>query len=202
MIKENLNIFREYAHHIRRYVWISVILFLLFAGAGFYATQYYPQEIQGYLDEAQTFFESMQAPTQWDTFLMIFKNNAEAMLMVVGMGIFLGLFSLTFLAANGFILGIYAYLFYSQGIANIFVAGILPHGIIELPCMFFAAAIGLKIGTTVLRRLAGKKVSVTSELARGIEFAVLVIVPALAVAAFIETCVTPFFIALAQGGGR
>lgn len=196
IIKED----KTYLYRIRKYVWISLAIFILSIFAGFFVAQNYPQEIQSYLEEAQAFFSSMQSPTLWGTFLMILQNNVEAMLLIVALGIFAGFFSLTFLLANGFILGVFAYLFYMKGLFILFIMGIVPHGIIEIPCMLFSAAIGFQLGKTVVRKIFRKKESLTMELSEGIKFAVTIIVPALVVAALIETYVTPYFITLAQTG--
>lgn len=200
MINEILEDTRSYIRSIRKYVLLSAVIFFGAFMAGFMATEIYPQEIKGYIEEAMSFFDAMQSPTQWGTFLLIFQNNVKAMLIVVALGIFLGFFSLTFLIANGFILGIFGYLFASQGMLPVFIMGILPHGIIEIPCMLFAAAAGFKVGATVLKKIFGRKVSLTVEIADCLKFAVTFIVPALALAAFIEAYITPYFIALAQMG--
>ena len=196
IIKED----KAYLYRIRKYVWISLAIFILSIAAGFFVAQNYPQEIQTYLEEAQAFFSSMQSPTPWGTFLMILQNNVEAMLLIVALGIFAGFFSLTFILANGFILGVFAYLFYAKGLLLLFIVGIIPHGVIEIPCMLFSAAIGFQIGKTVVRKIFRKKESLMMELSEGIKFAVTIIVPALVVAALIETYITPYSIALGQIG--
>jgi stage II sporulation protein M len=191
---------KSYLSHIQIYIWISLAIFLLSAVAGFYASQYYLQEIQSYLDEAEIFFSSMQSPTLWGTFLMILQNNVEAMLLIVFLGVFVGFFSFAFLIANGFIVGVFAHLFYMQNMLLLFFVGIFPHGIVEIPCMLFSAAIGFRIGKTVIDKIFYKKTSLTAELSEGIKFAVTIIVPALVLAALIETYITPLFIALVQTG--
>lgn len=196
IIKED----KAYLYRIRKYIRISLAIFILSIFAGFFVAQNYPQEIQAYLEEAQAFFSSIQSPTLWGTFLMILQNNVEAMLLIVALGIFVGFFSFTFLLANGFILGVFAYLFYAKGLLLLFIMGIIPHGIIEIPCMLFSAAIGFQIGKTVVRKIFRKKESLVMELSEGIKFTVTIIVPALVVAAFIETYITSYLITLTQAG--
>lgn len=191
---------KAYLYRIRKYFWVSLAIFLLSAVAGFYVSQYYPQEIKAYLVEVEAFFSSKQSPTLWGTFLMILQNNVEAMLMIVFLGIFVGFFSFTFLVANGFLIGVFANLFYAQGLLPLFFVGILPHGIIEIPCMLFSAGIGFRIGNAVIRKMFRKKESLTLELSEGLKFTVMIIVPALVLAALIETYITPFVITLAQTG--
>ncbi len=197
---EIINEAKIYLYRIRKYVWISLVLFVAAVLAGFWAAGKYPQEMEAYLEEMQVFFSSIESPTAWGVFLNILGNNVEAMLMVVLLGIFAGVFSLTFLLANGFVVGVFLYLYYIQGLLPLFVMGILPHGIFEIPAMLISAAIGFRIGATVVRKIFRKKESLTYELAEGIRFTVLYIIPALILAAFIEAYITPYFIALAENG--
>jgi stage II sporulation protein M len=166
--------------------------------SGYLFAQNFPKEAAGYLQQIKTFFDSINQTTPWQTFLSIFQNNVDAMLMVVALGIFVGFFSLTFLSVNGFMLGVVAQVFLVRGSLLVFALGIIPHGLIEIPCMIISASIGFKIGMTSLRKLFHKKVSLTNEIAEGVKFAATVIVPFLALAAFIETYITPYFIVLAQ----
>lgn len=197
-----INDAKTYVYRIRKCIWASLLLFIVAVGAGFWTTQHYPQEMGAYLEEVQAFFSSMQSPSPWGTFLLIFQNNTEAMLTVVLLGVFAGLFSLTFLLMNGFVVGVFLYLYYLQGMLPVFILGIVPHGIVEIPAMLISAAIGFRIGVAVIRKIFRQKESLTYELAEGIKFTVLFIIPALALAALIETYITPYFIALAEDGFR
>jgi len=195
-----INEARAYLRRIRKYIRISLAIFVISIFAGFLATGNYSNEMQAYLEEMQAFFASMQSPTSWGTFLMIFRNNAEAMLMGVLMGVFAGIFSLTFLIANGFVIGVFIYLYYINGLLPVLVMGVMPHGIIEIPAMLLSAAIGFRIGATTVGKIFRRKGSLVYELGEGMKYAVLLIVPALMVAAFIEAYLTPYFIALVDRG--
>lgn len=189
---------KAYIYRIRKYIWASFAIFSLsVAGGGFFAENF-PVRTAEYIREFEALVESMGANTPWEIFLAIFQNNAEVMLMTVGLGVVAGIFPLIFLLTNGFLVGVIGYLFFSQGLGLVFLAGILPHGIIELPCMFFSAATGLKIGKTAIGKLIGLKGSLIYEMSEGIKFAVTIILPLLVIAAFIESYITPVFIAFAQ----
>jgi stage II sporulation protein M len=198
MLKKTIQESKSYLFQIQKYVWISLAIFLVAAFSGYYFAQHFPSETAAYFEEMKKFFSSINQESPWQTFLSIFKNNVDAMLIVVAMGIFAGLFSLTFLLTNGFLIGMVAFLFTSQSSWLVLASGILPHGIIEIPRMLFSAAIGFRIGKTAIQKLLRKNVSLTREVARGIKFAVTVIVPLLFLAALIEAYITPYFIALAQ----
>ncbi len=199
-MEQIINEAKAYLHRIGKYIRMSLILFAAAVFFGFWAAQNYPEEIGSYLEEMQSFFASMESPTSWGIFINILGNNVEAMLTVVLLGIFAGLFSFTFLLANGFVVGVFLYLYDVQGLLPVFVMGILPHGIFEIPAMLFSAAIGLRIGATAVKKLFRKKESLTRELAEGIKFTVLCTIPVLALAAFIEAYATPYFIAWAESG--
>lgn len=198
MFKNTIKESKSYLRRIQKYIWISLAVFLVAAFSGYYFAQNFPNETAAYFEEAKKFFSSVNQESSWQTFLSIFKNNVDAMLIVVAMGIFAGLFSLTFLLTNGFLIGMIAFIFTSQSSWLVFASGILPHGVIEIPCMLFSAAIGFRIGKTATQKLFRKNVSLTREVALGIKFAITAIVPLLFLAALIEAYITPYFIALAQ----
>jgi stage II sporulation protein M len=189
---------RIYLWRIRAYVWFALILFLLSVLSGALYAHYFPTETAAYMEQLQSFFSTIAKQTPWQTFLSIFGNNLNAMFTVVAMGLFAGLFAFVFLVVNGFLLGMVGQLFLQKAALLVFFAGIVPHGIIEIPCMLFAAAIGLRIGATAITRLFGKSGGLIEEVALGLKFVTLILMPALALAALIETYITPLFITAAQ----
>jgi len=88
--------------------------------------------------------------------LGIFWNNAFASLLALIFGLAAGLFPLFFVMSNGLAIGIVLEMVVAKmGTAGIlvFLAGILPHGVIELPAVFISASIGLKLGYQALLSL-------------------------------------------------
>ena len=73
---------------------------------------------------------------------------------------------------------------------------LLPHGIIELPMVFLAAGIGLRLGHQVLTALTGKPTEIKREFKDGIRFYFRWIMPLLFVAAVIETFITPLLLGI------
>ncbi len=135
--------------------------------------------------------------------IIIFFNNAIKSVLVMYFGALLGLIPVVFLIVNGMLIG-YMMQLSSSNIgfaqtAELFVKGILPHGIIEIPAIIIACAYGLKFGI-VLLQLVGKAVFVRNQtegavknveyfLIRSVPVAVLLVV-ALLVAAIIESTFT------------
>lgn len=198
MIIESINESKAYARRIRKQFLASFLLLVVFFFLGYFFAQSYPKETAEYLEKVREFFESMSELTQWDMFVSIFDNNMHAMLLIIVMGAFAGFFSVTFLFTNGFMLGVFAYSYVSQGMWPVFIAGITPHGIIEIPCMILSAASGMRIGTAAVKKLFLQPADVTQEMADGLKFAAGAIIPLLLIAAFIEAYVTPFFIYFIQ----
>jgi len=144
------------------------------------------------------------------TFWTIFLNNVTSALLMMLLGLFFGVFPIFGLVSNGVLLG---YIIQKLTIAAsspllILVVGVLPHGIIELPTVIFAAGVGIRYGTLVIRSIGTAwKVDVRGEIkqewlmsVKQLPATALVIVLLLVFAAFIESAVTPSLIKATFGG--
>jgi stage II sporulation protein M len=132
--------------------------------------------------------------------LIIFINNAIKALAIIFLGILLGLLPLLFVGLNGFVLGgLGAALESIKGWGYV-MASFVPHGIIEIPVILLATALGLTVGMESLRWLARRESRVKSQLSDCIIVYVRWILPGLAVAAIIEVFVTPLVIGLVNSG--
>ncbi|MDW7650230.1 MAG: stage II sporulation protein M [Bacillota bacterium] len=83
---------------------------------------------------------------------ILFLHNLTSVLQVIFFGIILGILPLFSAIANGAILGALTFQLSQEGIAPLpfLMAGILPHGIFELPAFLLSAALGLKFGYHVV----------------------------------------------------
>jgi len=97
-------------------------------------------------------------PNFFSTFGLIFFNNVRASFTAMGLGIFMGVFPVLMLFANGMMLGVIL----RQGATEagvhplvLFATKVLPHGILELPAIIIAAAYGMRLGITFVRWLFG-----------------------------------------------
>jgi stage II sporulation protein M len=137
-------------------------------------------------------------------FLIIFLNNAIKSALVIYMGALLGIFPALFLVLNGMVLG-YLYQFIGaqgENAALVFLKGVLPHGIIEIPAVLLASAFGLKFGSlvfksiaSVFRRQRGLADEFETFIIRSVP-ALLAVVFALMLAAVIESTLTVWLVAL------
>lgn len=110
----------------------------------------------------QQFFEQLQnkigpVTAGPELFVKIFVNNALAALTFIATGLFFGIYPFFGLVINGMALG---YLWQAVELAGqapwkMFVYGILPHGIFEIPAIVLAGAFGMRIGVQVWQSLWG-----------------------------------------------
>jgi stage II sporulation protein M len=115
-------------------------------------------------------------------------------------GLVIGLFPLFFILTNGMVIGIMLELMIVKyGVAYgtfIFLVGIMPHGIFELPAIFISTSIGLKLGYEVMRTIFLRKTDMVLELRNALMIFIFWILPMLLVAALIETFVTGALLSL------
>jgi stage II sporulation protein M len=90
---------------------------------------------------------------QWTLFWVIFWNNASKSLLIIALGVFIGVFPLFFLIGNGLLLGYIGAVSVKQDSLWALIKGIVPHGILEIPAIIVASALGLRLGLLILKNL-------------------------------------------------
>lgn len=123
--------------------------------------------------------------------LALFTNNLRAMVLGVLYG-FIPFLYLTALAlgVNAAILGMLASLIDGQWL--LLAAGILPHGIFELPALFLSLAAGLCLCKNINVYIRKNEKGIMKPLLLNIlRVVVLLVLPLLVIAAVMETYVTP-----------
>jgi len=98
---------------------------------------------------------------------------------------------LTTLFFNGFILGVAEDIVQNT---TMFLAAILPHGIIELPAFIISGSIGLNLGFKFLKALKSRNVisnEVFYECLKGTLYMVISLIPLFLIAGIIEAFITP-----------
>ncbi len=132
--------------------------------------------------------------------LVIFLNNSVKALGVIVFGAILGLPPVLFICGNGLIIGAL-----TDSIAEVkglgyVVAGLAPHGVIEIPMLLLATALGLTVGWESLKWITGRKSLVKSQLSHSLKLYLTWILPGLVVAAVIEVFITPWIAGLVGNG--
>jgi uncharacterized membrane protein SpoIIM required for sporulation/ABC-type transport system involved in multi-copper enzyme maturation permease subunit len=128
--------------------------------------------------------------------VFIFTNNLRATFLILLGGIVsfsvLGMLAyLVNVSLVGVVLGVFKIIGYSPLL--LFAAGLLPHGLFEIPALMLASAIMLRIGAMLVTPQIGKSMGqvVFELLADWLKVFLGVVIPLLALAALIETYVTP-----------
>lgn len=179
-----------YLESIRVYIVLSVMIFALTAVMGYFAASLNSEMAASMLQELEML--------KWITdqppiiiMIIIFLKNFMACVMSVLLGLGLGLLPLLVVVTNGFMLGVVSYNVIQKAGPLYLLAGILPHGIIELPIVLVSIAVGFRLGYLVALSLFGEKADIVKETKMAVHLLVYRIMPLLLLAAFIETFITP-----------
>ena len=126
----------------------------------------------------------------------LLMNNWRAMLTSAAYGFIPFLFlPLLSLLTNGLLLGILAALLQAGGIPiPAYLAGILPHGIFELPALVLSVACGVTLCRNMCRMVVSspKRLPLLSLLEALLRVLVLLVAPLTVAAAFVECYITPW----------
>lgn len=133
----------------------------------------------------------------------IFFNNVIKTFLAMLLGIFFALIPAFFIFINGYVLGLISPFFIQSHGLYPFWAGILPHGVIEIPAVILGAATGLFLGIQAYYSFFGSKekkfsINLKREIQKSFIFFVLVVLPLLFLAALIEGLLTPIFLEMSK----
>jgi uncharacterized membrane protein SpoIIM required for sporulation/ABC-type transport system involved in multi-copper enzyme maturation permease subunit len=129
----------------------------------------------------------------------IFLNNVRATFLIFAAGVvsFSVLGVLVYLINAGLVGGVLG-VFHLIGYAPLplFASGLLPHGIFEIPALMLASAVVLRMGAVMVTPQTGKSMGqiILEQLADWLKVFLGLVLPLLAVAAFIEAYVTPLIL--------
>lgn len=183
---------KEYLRSLRLYILFSAFVFITGILLGCFFVSEFPEETRQLIEDLKEFFTGEEEMTNFEIFLFILENNISKLFIILLLGIFAGIIPLIASFANGIILGIIGCFVVKNLSWQFFLAGILPHGIIEIPVLILSTAMGMKIGKIALWKLFGKnkKVKIKKELAKALKFYIMILAPLLILAAAIEAFIT------------
>ena len=142
--------------------------------------------------------DSISAP-----FLFLNNTRAVALIFLAGLFSFSVLGVLLYMVNIGLIGGVFAVL-QLLGIQPwpVFVAGVIPHGIFEIPALVIGSAVALYVGASLVTPQTGKSMGeiILELLADWMKIFVGVVMPMLAIAALIEAYITPGLLLDVLGG--
>ncbi len=128
-------------------------------------------------------------------FVLIFIKNVLAVLISFALSPVCCLVPVMALIANGGVIGLVSTSVIQEKSLGYLLAGLLPHGIFELPALIMGEAVALSFGTTVILALFKneKRNLLLPNLRRNLRYLVLALILFLP-AAIIETYVTPLLL--------
>jgi len=185
-MKEGELVLREYLHSLRFYLLFVIILFIGAITAGYmgFMSETFNESLAWLQQLSEGIEDFTELYPSWLIFLaffiVIFLNNAFTCFLNILTGPLLGIFPLFSAVLNGGLLGWFAR---EEGLI-VFLA-IAPHGMFELPAYFLSLAIGLRLAREVFKRKEERQLKM--KLGEGLRVYLILIVPLLLVAAFIES---------------
>jgi stage II sporulation protein M len=187
--------FWAYLRSIWIYIILSALIFLATAAMGYLAASSDPAFADQWMKELEMLKWIMSLHPIL-IMLVIFLKNLMACALSVLLGLGLGLVPLLVATSNGILLGIVSYNVIHKLGPLYLAAGILPHGIIELPTVLVSIALGFRLGHLLALSILGEKTELAEETRMGLRFLVKVAAPLLLLAAAIETFITPLAISV------
>jgi len=187
-----------------------VLVFFLSTVLGFINYQLAFDIIIPLLDKMRE--EIFNPTSQLSTAINIFMNNLSVALIIYLTGITVAI-PILIVSFNGFILGFftrYSLQHEEIGLA-LFVKGILAHSIFELPALFIAASLGIRVGTAFYsllfeiaeKLLAGERYNTKQKITlikkrmnEGVVFFISIVLPLLLIAAFVEVYITAWILGI------
>jgi stage II sporulation protein M len=176
------------------WIFIAIVLF----GIGVVLGLATPASITNLISEELSALEelgSILAPFKLSTVIFIFSKNALALLFSFALSPIFCLVPILTLSVNGWLLALVSSKVIEEKSLGFLLAGLLPHGIIELPALFIGEAAALSFGTIAIVALFKKERRnlLTSSLRQNLRY-LWIALALLLLAAIIETYITPLFI--------
>ncbi len=177
--------------------WLFIAIFLF--GAGLVLGLATPASIISFLSKDIAALEELAdilAPLpQPSVLVLVFIKNVSAILISFVLSPIFCLTPVLALTANGWLLGLVSGAVIREKSVGYLLAGLLPHGIFELPALIIGEAVAFSFGTAVILALFKEErrslllPNIRQHL-RYLAVALVLLVPA----AIIETYVTPLFL--------
>lgn len=177
--------------------WLLLAVFLF--GVGLVLGSTIPIGSTGLLPDEltalQDLSESLRPLPKSSVLAIIFVKNVGALLLSLVLSPFFCLIPIIALVFNGWLLGLVATRVIQEQSLGYLLAGLLPHGIFELPAFIIGEAVALSFGSTVLLTVfkKGDKNQLRLKLRQNLKYltlALLLLLPA----AVIETYITPLLL--------
>lgn len=178
----------------RRWIFVAIGLFAIGMTLGLAMPDDSAKLLSGDL-AALTRLAEMLAPYEFTTAIFIFLKNVSALLFSFIFSPLLCLVPIIALTMNGWLLSFVSVIVIKQESVGLLLAGLLPHGILEIPALIIGEAAALSFGSMAIIALVSKKHrgELPPNLKRNLKLLGLAFALMLP-AAIIETYVTPLLL--------
>ena len=176
--------------------WIFIAIFLFGIGIVFGLAT--PLSINNPLSEDITAlqgFGGILVPFSFITFILILAKNASVLLLSFALSPIFFLVPILALTFNGWLLAFISVAVTQEESLGFVLAGLLPHGIVELPAFILGEAAALSLGTMAILSLfkEEKRNLLLPNLKQNLRY-LMVALTLLVPAAIIETYITPLLL--------
>ena len=171
-----------YIKESKNYVYSVIFLFLAGGLAGFLFPGYFENYISGVIRDLLDRTEGLSAI---GLILFIFQNNLTSAFISIVSGIAFGVIPVISILVNGVLLGfVLNKAIAIEGIITVW--RLVPHGIFELPAIFIAVGLGVKLGTFWFVGKGKIRKELYRRLFESLKVFLTIILPLLVIAAIIE----------------
>jgi len=179
----------------KRWLFIAVLLFGIGLVLGLATTVGITDLLAEDVADLEELAELLSPLPQVAFFVFVFVKNVSAVLISFALSPIFCLAPVMALIFNGGILGLVSVLVVQEKSVGYLLAGLLPHGVFELPAFIMGEAVALSFGTAVVLALFKKErrkllLPNLRQNLRYLAVALILFLPA----AIIETYVTPLFL--------
>lgn len=184
-----MRIYREsfsYIKESRKFIYFAIALFFVSSVFGVL----FSSKLGFFDDLIKEIISKTEGFSVIQLIIYIFRNNLMAALFSLFLGIFIGVFPLINAITNGLLIGYVLALSYKITNSIFVVWRLVPHGIFELPAIFIAIGLGVRLGMFVFSK--NRKKAFMYRLDKSLKVFVSVVIPLLAVAAIIESILIRF----------
>lgn len=173
-----------------KFIFISLTIFFLGIFIGYFSAN----GLRSMVEEVESFFSPLAGlPLPILTIIILVNNIFKTFLHMI-LGVLFAIPPVIFALINGLILGVIGFFVVEEKGLLFLLAGILPHGILEIPALLLSCALGIKIGMSIIRKIRGENLSISSIMGSCIKFYFKTVAPLLLLAAFVEVYVTPLLL--------
>lgn len=138
----------------RGYLVAATVLFMLGLLLGIAAAVFYPELIQQAFaqveEQLRSLGEDIFSNQLGQGIGILFLHNLRALGLIAILGLVLGIYPVFAMLLNGLIIGVVGAVAVPATSLAAFLAGIIPHGILEIPAILIGAAVGLRLGLAPL----------------------------------------------------